>query len=71
METVWFGIEIKVDGLTWGGRINSRTQYPWIQLLTAVPIRYKATSPSLRHATYFGFNEQGYKSLEAYDMFMA
>ena len=53
-----------------GGKIiNSRAQYPWVQIMSTAHTSCKTTSLSLRNSTCFSSNEQRYKSLEADDMF--
>ena len=61
---------MKMHSYTVGGKIiNSRAQYPWVQIMSTAHTSCKATSLSLRNATCFSSNEQRYKSLEADDIF--
>lgn len=68
-KTTLFWVEMTMDGLMWGGKINSTAKHPWVQTLTLVHISCKATSLSLRFSNHFSSNEQRYKSLEACGMF--
>ena len=61
---------MKVHSYMVGGKIiNSRAQYPWVQIMSTAHTSFKTTSLSLRNSTCFSSNEQRYKSLEADDMF--
>ena len=61
---------MKVHSYMVGGKIiNSRAQYPWVQIMSTAHTSCKTTSLSLGNSTCFSSNEQRYKSLEADDMF--
>ena len=70
IQTILLWIEMKVYSYMVGGKIiNSRAQYPWVQIMSTAHTSCKATSLNLRNANSFSSNEQRYKSLEADDMF--